>query len=154
VSAQLVDFRRLVFPRAHFRWAELVPPECRAGAEPWMLGNLKALVHTIVEPIRRRLCHPIVISPHGGLRLPEFNKRWGGATHSIHTLGGALDLTPKGQDPDRVEQIVEIAKTLNPWQIIVYPTFVHVAIGVSTHPKHAARYWADHRGPRKVRLAA
>lgn len=53
------------------------------------LENLKALAISVFQPARDKL-GPIRVS--SGYRSPELNKVIGGATHSQHSVGEALDL--------------------------------------------------------------
>jgi len=58
------------------------------------LSNLKAVVDTILEPVRKHFNKPIKIN--SGYRGPELNKAVGGASSSQHCNGEAVDFEIEG----------------------------------------------------------
>lgn len=58
--------------------------------DPEVLFNLHKLVSNILVPVRKRINMPIIIS--SGYRCPKLNTAVGGAAHSYHMLGRAVDI--------------------------------------------------------------
>ena len=58
--------------------------------DPEVLINLLKLINNILVPVRKRINMPIIIS--SGYRCPKLNTAVGGAAHSYHMLGRAVDI--------------------------------------------------------------
>lgn len=58
--------------------------------DPEVLINLLKLINNILVPVRKRINMPIIIS--SGYRCPKLNIAVGGAAHSYHMLGRAVDI--------------------------------------------------------------
>lgn len=61
------------------------------------LANLQRLCQQVLEPIRVKLCRPIVIT--SGFRPGWLNEAIGGSTTSAHMTGNAADLKVVGMSP-------------------------------------------------------
>lgn len=91
--------------------------------------NIKALVDTVIQPLRDAWGKPLAIN--SGYRCPEVNKAVGGVPTSQHSRGEAADVCPFGRnghgDIETVRQLAITARDLGlPFdQMILYPTFVH-----------------------------
>lgn len=60
-------------------------------ADSVVIANLKNLCTQVLEPLRRRIDKPIVIS--SGYRCPVLNRAVGGVANSQHLTGQAADIT-------------------------------------------------------------
>lgn len=86
--------------------------------------NLRALVCTILQPLRTLLNCPIFIN--SGYRSPAVNKAVGGVKNSQHLDGLAADFVATRHDPSYCSYILEYYNL--PYdQLIIYDTFVHVS---------------------------
>lgn len=77
----------------------------------------------MVQMLRDEAAFPI--SVNCGYRCPIHNEDVGGATNSLH-MEIATDLRPSSNDPDRLEDLFEIAKILDFDGIGTYNTFIHL----------------------------
>jgi zinc D-Ala-D-Ala carboxypeptidase len=59
-----------------------------------IVRNINLLVDNVLDPIRDKLCTPVVIT--SGYRCPQVNKLVGGANNSQHMSGCAADFHVKG----------------------------------------------------------
>lgn len=136
-------------PSPHLLWSELA---CKDGTPyPAKWRQTRAVVLAAeFEAIRALVGKPIVIG--SAYRTPEHNRRSGGARHSQHVEGRALDLyPPRGWDVDRF--FVTIARhvrqpTSHVYGLGKYPTFVHIDIrpipaGDRLIVWHGSRAWAE-----------
>lgn len=65
--------------------------ECKCGCEmPDDVHNNIAINAHRLEDVRRALCAPVTVT--SGYRCPEHNKKVGGAKHSYHMVGLAVDV--------------------------------------------------------------
>ena len=83
--------------------------------------NLTKLCTKILEPLREQLgnYHVTVTS---GFRSPEVNEKTGGVWNSQHREGKAADITTVDN-----KNAIEIIKTLDFDQLIIYRKFIHVS---------------------------
>ncbi len=93
----LLDVIHLNWPKGPFRPSEffLSSTADKLGIsnfpdDPEVLFNLHKLVSNILVPVRKRINMPIIIS--SGYRCPKLNTAVGGAAHSYHMLGRAVDI--------------------------------------------------------------
>lgn len=122
-------------PSVHLSWAELACKDGNPYPEKWRHDRAIALARAF-EYIRVRAGEqPIQIL--SAFRTYAWNKRVGGARHSQHVEGRALDLRPpKGWTVDRFFYLmkeVAVESRLQAWPDPVggigrYPSFVHVDI--------------------------
>ena len=95
---------------AHFTLAEFLRSEAAArhGIDmtpgPQVLQNLERLANEVLEPIRRAVGSPLVIT--SGYRPPALNALVGGAPTSDHLSGRAADFHAIGVDLDELAMIV------------------------------------------------
>lgn len=82
-------------------------------ASPLAKDNLKDLCDNILEPARRRLEMPIIVT--SGFRSAEVNRRVGGALNSMHLTGRAADIYCSDN-----ERLLEILKQMPCYELIVY----------------------------------
>ena len=65
-------------------------------------------------------------------RSPAYNKAIGGAKHSCHLEGKALDLAPVA--PGKADELKTVARRMHDAQLLpgglgIYPAFVHIDVG-------------------------
>lgn len=93
--------------------------------------NIKALVDTVIQPLRDAWGKPLAIN--SGYRCPEVNKTVGGVPTSQHSRGEAADVCPFGRnghgDIEVVRKLAITARDLGlPFdQMILYPSFLHLS---------------------------
>ena len=93
-----------------------------------VLGNIKALVLNVLDPLRARIGRPIIIT--SGYRSQRVNKLVGGSKTSQHMLGKAADIHVQGytsQQMDIVYQTIQMCYDFD--QLIFYPykNIIHVS---------------------------
>lgn len=116
-------------PSPHLSWAELA---CRDGTPyppEWRTTRAVALAHEF-ERIRTRVGAPIAIG--SAYRTPAYNRRIGGAVHSQHCQGRALDLYPPvgwtvGAFATVIRAVIADERCVI-FGLGRYPTFVHIDI--------------------------
>lgn len=93
------------------------------GAE--QIGNMRALCEEILEPLRRRVNRPIIIS--SGYRSHAINARIGGSQASQHMRGEAADILVAGMLPTDV--VVLIRALVLPFDQLIdeFGRWVHVS---------------------------
>ena len=74
------------------------------------ITNLKALVFTILEPIRKKYDKPIIVS--SGFRCSELNKIVGGSTTSQHLSGQAVDIHSNTDCSKDNKELYDIIKSM------------------------------------------
>ncbi|BAC93391.1 conserved hypothetical protein [Vibrio vulnificus YJ016] len=114
---------------AHFKWSEFscndkdntpVPQDLRT--------NVKNLASQL-EVIRSEIGKPIKIT--SAYRTPEYNRKIGGATNSLHVTGKAADLQVSGVKPkDLYEKIISLINNgkITQGGVGLYTSFVHYDI--------------------------
>ena len=93
-----------------------------------VLGNIKALVLNILDPLRARVGRPIIIT--SGYRSQRVNELVGGSMSSQHMAGKAADIHVQGytsQQMDIVYQTIQMCYDFD--QLIFYPSknIIHVS---------------------------
>lgn len=119
-------------PSAHLTWAELA---CRDGTpypQLFIDDGRCARLAALFEAIRAWHARPITVL--SAYRTPSHNRRIGGARHSQHLQGRALDLrSPQGIPlPTFITEIRDAAADLGLRGLGLYPTFVHVDLRPTT----------------------
>ncbi len=117
-------------PSSHLSWAELA---CHDGT-PYPLNwraDRAILLAAEFEAIRA-LCgdKPLVVL--SGFRTPKFNAAVGGAQHSQHKEGRALDLHPPlGMGLSAFEQFIRLRAKMPTSKLKglgIYPSFLHIDV--------------------------
>lgn len=116
-------------PSAHLTWAELACKDGTAYPQEWRASRAVTLAQ-VFEAIRAA-CGQQPIAVVSAFRTPEHNRRIGGARHSQHVQGRALDLKPpKGmtvaQFHARILALVPALPALR--GVGRYRSFVHVDV--------------------------
>ena len=93
-----------------------------------VLGNIKALVLNVLDPLRAKIGRPIIIT--SGYRSQRVNNLVGGSKTSQHMLGKAADIHIQGytsQQMDIVYQTIQMCYDFD--QLIFYPSknIIHVS---------------------------
>lgn len=81
--------------------------------EQYIFDNLETLVYNVMDPAREKLGAPIYIN--SGYRSRETNIAVGGAKHSAHMRGEAIDC-----HANDMKRLLEILKSMDYDQLIVY----------------------------------
>ena len=115
-------------PSKHLTWNELACKDGTPYPEEWRLNRAIQLAE-IFEEIRFT-CSGKSIKVLSAYRTPEWNHKIGGARHSQHMEGRALDL----KSPDNMSLIAfyhiikELASVMSIKGLGKYKTFVHIDI--------------------------
>lgn len=93
-----------------------------------VLGNIKALVLNVLDPLRARIGRPVIIT--SGYRSRRVNELVGGSVSSQHMAGKAADIHVQGytsQQMDIVYQTIQMYYDFD--QLIFYPykNIIHVS---------------------------
>ena len=107
------------------------------------IDNLRRLCQEVLEPLRRHLDRPVVIS--SGYRCKKLNDRVGGSKNSQHTKGQAADIASDA--PIHLAQIV-IDRGLDFDQMILYPNFIHLSYTLERANRKQILYSKDYYGPK------
>lgn len=92
---------------------------------PTIVYNITYAV-TCLEIIRNRFDFPFKVN--SWYRGPDHNKRVGGVPTSAHLEGLAIDLALRGEQAKQVVDFIKYNIDKHPIdQLIVYPTFIHIA---------------------------
>lgn len=90
--------------------------------------NINLLVDNVLDPIRDRICTPIIIT--SGYRCPKVNKLVGGVNNSQHMSGCAADFHVRGFNPLMMYEVFsDIYNTIEFDQLIFYRSknIIHVS---------------------------
>lgn len=90
--------------------------------------NINLLVDNVLDPIRDRLCTPIIIT--SGYRCPKVNKLVGGVNNSQHMSGCAADFHVRSFNPLMMYEVFsDIYNTMEFDQLIFYRSknIIHVS---------------------------
>ena len=93
-----------------------------------VLGNIKALVLNVLDPLRARVGRPIIIT--SGYRSQRVNKLVGGSKISQHLTGKAADFHVLGYTPQQMDVVFQTIQMCYDFdQLIFYPSknFIHVS---------------------------
>jgi hypothetical protein len=138
-------------PTVHLSWAELACKDGTAYPEKWRQSRAADLAAEF-EAIRARVGRPIAIG--SAYRTPAHNRKVGGARHSQHCHGRALDLYPPlGWSVETFYKVIRVWAGYPGSKIYglgKYPTFVHIDIRPTPASGrlivwHGSRAWADRK---------
>lgn len=93
-----------------------------------VLGNIKALVLNVLDPLRTRIGRPIIIT--SGYRSQRVNELAGGSKTSQHMLGKAADIHIQGYTPQQMDIVYQTIQMCYDFdQLIFYPSknIIHVS---------------------------
>lgn len=93
-----------------------------------VLGNIKALVLNVLDPLRTMIARPIIIT--SGYRSQRVNELVGGSKTSQHLLGKAADIHVQGYTPQQMDMVYRTIQMYYDFdQLIFYPSknFIHVS---------------------------
>jgi len=126
-------------PKSHWRWPNFSPEEIACRGDRKIRINGPALDK--LQALREKLGVPLIV--HSAFRSPGYNRKVGGAKHSMHLQGAAFDISMTNHDPESFEAA---ARAVGFTGFGFYPrqNFMHVDIG-------RARQWGDPFPPRATR---
>ncbi len=126
-------------PDTAWRWPNFSAQEIACRGDGEIRINAAALDR--LQALRDRLATPLIV--HSAYRSPDYNRRVGGAKHSMHLQGAAFDISMANHDPVAFEAA---ARAVGFTGFGFYPrqNFMHVDIG-------RARQWGDPFPPREGR---
>ena len=93
-----------------------------------VLGNIKALVLNVLDPLRARIGRPIIIT--SGYRSQRVNELVGGSKTSQHLSGKAADFHVQGYTPQQMDVVYQTIQMCYDFdQLIFYPSknIIHVS---------------------------
>ena len=93
-----------------------------------VLGNIKALVLNVLDPLRARIGRPIIIT--SGYRSQRVNELVGGSKTSQHLLGKAADIHVQGYTPQQMDMVYRTIQMYYDFdQLIFYPSknIIHIS---------------------------
>ena len=110
---------------------------------PEAAANLTALVDAVLDPLREKYGHPIMVS--SGYRCQRLNKAVGGAVNSQHTTGEAVDIYVS-----RAREMAELFSLiyyLLPYDQLIWergtdeaPAWIHVSYREGSNRRECLRY--------------
>lgn len=93
-----------------------------------VLGNIKALVLNVLDPLRARIGRPIIIT--SGYRSQRVNELVGGSKTSQHLSGKAADIHVQGYTPQQMDIVYQTIQMCYDFdQLIFYPSknIIHIS---------------------------
>ena len=93
-----------------------------------VLGNIKALVSNILDPLRAMIGRPIIIT--SGYRSKRVNELVGGSIFSQHMSGKAADIHVQGYTPEQMDMVYRTIQMYYDFdQLILYPykNIIHIS---------------------------
>lgn len=93
-----------------------------------VLGNIKALVSNILDPLRAMIGRPIIIT--SGYRSKRVNELVGGSIFSQHMSGKAADIHVQGYTPEQMDMVYRMIQMYYDFdQLILYPykNVIHIS---------------------------
>lgn len=93
-----------------------------------VLGNIKALVLNVLDPLRAMIGRPIIIT--SGYRSQRVNELVGGSKTSQHLSGKAADIHVQDYTPQQMEMVYRTIQMYYDFdQLIFYPSknIIHVS---------------------------
>lgn len=93
-----------------------------------VLGNIKALVSNVLDPLRAMIGRPIIIT--SGYRSQRVNELVGGSVSSQHMSGKAADIHVQGYTPEQMDMMYRTIQMYYDFdQLILYPykNIIHIS---------------------------
>lgn len=93
-----------------------------------VLGNIKALVSNVLDPLRAMIGRPIIIT--SGYRSQQVNELVGGSKTSQHLSGKAADIHIQEYTPQQMDVVYQTIQMCYDFdQLIFYPSknIIHVS---------------------------
>lgn len=93
-----------------------------------VLGNIKALVSNVLDPLRAMIGRPIIIT--SGYRSKRVNELVGGSIFSQHMSGKAADIHVQGYTPEQMNMVYRTIQMYYDFdQLILYPykNIIHIS---------------------------
>lgn len=93
-----------------------------------VLGNIKALVSNVLDPLRAMIGRPIIIT--SGYRSQQVNELVGGSKTSQHLSGKAADIHIQEYTPQQMDMVYRTIQMYYDFdQLIFYPSknIIHVS---------------------------
>lgn len=93
-----------------------------------VLGNIKALVSNVLDPLRAMIGRPIIIT--SGYRSQRVNELVGGSKTSQHLTGKAADFHVQGYTPQQMDMMYRTIQMYYDFdQLIFYPSknIIHIS---------------------------
>lgn len=93
-----------------------------------VLGNIKALVSNVLDPLRAMIGRPIIIT--SGYRSKRVNELVGGSIFSQHMSGKAADIHVQGYTPQQMDMVYRTIQMYYDFdQLIFYPSknIIHIS---------------------------
>ena len=93
-----------------------------------VLGNIKALVSNVLDPLRAMIGRPIIIT--SGYRSKRVNELVGGSIFSQHMSGKAADIHVQGYTPEQMDMVYRTIQMYYDFdQLILYPykNIIHIS---------------------------
>ena len=110
---------------------------------PEAVENLTRLVERVLDPLRSRYGHPIIVN--SGYRCPRLNKAVGGAETSQHVSGEAADIYVA--DAKGRAELFSIIVSLLPYDQLIWergddeaPAWIHVSYRNDNNRRETLRY--------------
>lgn len=122
------DFEKRLSP--HFKLGEFIVSEIAYKQklllqyvhQPDVMENIQYLVDNILEPVRKKVNQPIIIT--SGYRCRPLNTLCSGASGSMHLQGLAADIYVYNEKL----KLVRALRDLDFNEIIIHPGYIHVSI--------------------------
>lgn len=107
------------------------PSEFDSHGSPGSGANMKPELVVMLEALRRLMNKPFRIN--SGFRTPEHNGEAGGATHSAHMDGEAVDISTSGWTKAERIDLILYARKLGFTGIGVGSSFIHIDMKARGH---------------------
>ena len=123
-------------PEKLWRWPDFTAQEIACRGDGRIRINEAALDR--LQVLRDRLGMPLIV--HSAYRSPDYNRKVGGAKHSMHLQGAAFDISMVNHDPTSFEAAAR-AVGFTGFGFYPHQNFMHIDIG-------RARQWGGPFPPR------
>ena len=102
------------------------------------LDNLLELIFYVLQPLREKLCKPIIIT--SGFRSVKVNNLVGGVSNSQHLYGQAADFVVNGMTPKQVVEFVKKSGIEFDQCINEYDQWTHISFNKGHNRKQVLKY--------------